>query len=67
LPEQGELRAAWGRGAEQQCLAHFNLSKAAVSANHPVRMLNVQCEESKMNIDRLNINNGGSPTLNRCA
>ena len=45
LPEQGKLRAAWGRGAAQQCVAYFNLSKPAVSANNPVRMLNVQCEE----------------------
>ncbi|MNE39815.1 Outer membrane usher protein FimD precursor [compost metagenome] len=47
LPEQGKLRAVWGRGTAQQCLAHFNLSKAAVSANNPVRMLNVQCEEGQ--------------------
>ncbi|HFV9294342.1 TPA: fimbria/pilus outer membrane usher protein [Serratia fonticola] len=47
LPEQGKLRAVWGRGAAQQCLAHFNLSKAAVAANNPVRMLNAQCEEGQ--------------------
>ncbi|MGK8665231.1 fimbria/pilus outer membrane usher protein, partial [Serratia marcescens] len=45
LPEQGRVSAAWGRGATQQCLAHFNLNKSVVSANNPVRMLNVQCEE----------------------
>ncbi len=43
LPVQGELIATWGRGAAQQCRAGFNLNKATVSANNPVRMLNVKC------------------------
>lgn len=47
LPEQGELRAAWGRDTAQQCRARFNLSRAAASANTPVRILNVQCEEGQ--------------------
>ncbi|WP_447888142.1 fimbria/pilus outer membrane usher protein [Serratia fonticola] len=47
LPQQGRLTAVWGRGAAQQCQASFNLNKATVSANNPVRMLKVQCEEGK--------------------
>lgn len=45
LQEQGKLTAVWGRGAEQQCKAKFNLASARVSANNPVRMLTVRCEE----------------------
>lgn len=45
LQEQGKLTAVWGRGAEQQCRATFNLASARVSANNPVRMLAVRCEE----------------------
>lgn len=47
LPEQGKLIAAWGRGAAQQCRAGFNLNKATVSANNPVRMLNVKCQDGE--------------------
>lgn len=47
LPEQSKLIAVWGRGTTQRCQAPFNLSKAAVAANNPVRMLNVRCEEQQ--------------------
>ncbi|WP_431225976.1 FimD/PapC C-terminal domain-containing protein (plasmid) [Serratia sp. L9] len=45
LPEQGKLTAVWGRGTAQQCQAIFNLDRAQVSTNNPVRMLAVRCEE----------------------
>lgn len=44
LPEQGHLRAVWGAGADQQCRASFNLARAKVSENNPVRSLKVDCE-----------------------
>ncbi|MFB6328423.1 fimbria/pilus outer membrane usher protein [Pantoea deleyi] len=47
LPVQGKLIATWGRGAAQQCRAGFNLNKATVSANNPVRMLNVKCKDGE--------------------
>lgn len=47
LPAQGILNATWGRWPEQQCRADFNLNKATVSANNPIRMLNVKCKESE--------------------
>lgn len=47
LPEQGKLLAVWGRGSAQQCRASFSLEKAVVSANNPVRMLNVRCGEKQ--------------------
>lgn len=45
LPQQGMLAVVWGRGATQQCIAAFDLDKAQVSANNPVHMLRVSCEE----------------------
>lgn len=45
LPQQGMLAVVWGRGATQQCIAAFDLDKAQVSANNPVHMLRVRCEE----------------------
>lgn len=47
LPERGKLTAVWGQGATQQCQATFNLGQAQVSANNPVRMLPVRCEEEQ--------------------
>lgn len=47
LPEQGKLLAVWGRGNAQQCYAPFNMAKAVVAANNPVRILNVRCEDKQ--------------------
>ena len=44
LPEQGRLRAVWGASVDQQCRADFNLARAKVSENNPVRSLKVDCE-----------------------
>lgn len=45
LPVQGRLTAVWGPEASQRCQARFNLDKAVVSENNPVRILTVRCEE----------------------
>ncbi|KFK96912.1 MULTISPECIES: fimbria/pilus outer membrane usher protein [unclassified Serratia (in: enterobacteria)] len=45
LSEQGKLKVVWGKEANQQCLAAFNMTKATVpSANNPVHVLTVICE-----------------------
>ncbi|MDD9665714.1 fimbria/pilus outer membrane usher protein [Klebsiella pasteurii] len=42
LPLRGKLTASWGNG---QCRTTFNLDDAQVSANNPVRILSLRCEE----------------------
>ncbi len=45
LPEQGTLKVTWGKEANQQCLASFNLKNvSAPSANNPIHMLTVACQ-----------------------
>ena len=45
LPEQGKLKVTWGKEANQQCLASFDLKNAAApSANNPIHMLSVACQ-----------------------
>jgi outer membrane usher protein len=45
LSEQGKLKVTWGKEADQQCLAAFNLAKvAAPSVNNPVRVLTIVCQ-----------------------
>ncbi|NCG54505.1 fimbria/pilus outer membrane usher protein [Serratia fonticola] len=46
LPASGRLRVVWGPDADQRCEAVFSLTETAPSKSHPVRQLQVRCEET---------------------
>ncbi|CAI1949843.1 Outer membrane usher protein fimD precursor [Serratia fonticola] len=48
LPEKGTLTAKWGKSANQQCRATFNLEHStAPSASNPIRQLILVCEPTQ--------------------
>lgn len=45
LPEQGRVHAVWGPDPSQSCRARFDLTRAKVSDNNPLRSMKIQCEQ----------------------